>query len=200
MLFTFESDFVYRFIVNNLEKESVAITVSSLTIRQIIVNPLLKNVSVLFFEAPASLVIFNKDEYSICLNENLIATRIQEMIDNDLDGLLNTIFEINNDKLKEDNSLMISEVIKLKRRQAEKKKVLDGAIDPVDPVDIAEVELDNFNASNEIQNQRFAICSQCEFFESNALKGTGMCNACKCPLPYKIKKISSSCPKDKWVT
>ena len=197
IIFTLKSNFIYRFTHNNLEKESVAITVSSLTIRQIIFNPLLKNVSVLFFEAPASLVIFNKDEYSICLNENLIATRIQEMIDNDLDALLNTIFEINNDKLKEDNSLMISEVIKLKRRQAEKKKVLDEAIDPVD---IADVELDNFNASNEIQNQRFAICSQCEFFESNALKGTGMCNACKCPLPYKIKKISSSCPKDKWVT
>jgi len=199
MLFTLKSNFIYRFTHNNLEKESVAITVSSLTIRQIIVNPLLKNVSVLFFEAPGSLVIFNKDEYSICLNENLIATRIQEMIDNDLDGLLNNIFEINNDKLKEDNSLMISEVIKLKRRQAEKKKVLDEAIDPVDPVDIAEVELDNFNASNEIQNHRFAICSQCEFFESNVLKGTGMCNACKCPLSYKIKKILSSCPKGKWV-
>jgi len=197
MLFIFKSDFVYRFIVNNLEKESVAITVSSLTIRQIIVNPLLKNVSVLFFEAPASLVIFNKDEYSICLNENLIATRIQEMIDNDLDALLNTIFEINNDKLKEDNSLMISEVINLKRRQAEKKKVLDES---GESFDISQVKIDNFNASDEIQNQRFKICSKCEFFDHNVLKGTGMCNACKCPLPYKIKKISNSCPEGKWVT
>lgn len=191
MIFKFEKPIEYKphWMISNPDAKPIFVTF--LTIKQIIIDPLLKNVSILFFEAPSPLIIFNKEEYTICLNLSQIVSRVEELIKDNTEELLKNIFEIDNQKATQQNNLIISEVNKLKEKHNKKTISSKENFDEKHREDIV-------FASEEIQKQRLEICKGCEFFDAESFSGTGQCNACGCPLLYKIKKSSSVCPKSKW--
>lgn len=191
MIFKFEKPIEYKPLWINSDPDAKPVFVTFLTIKQIIIDPLLKKISVLFFEAPSPLIIFDKEEYTICLNLSQIVSRIEELIKNNIEELLINIFEIDNQKTIQQNNLIISEVNKLKINHNKK------TTSPKENSDKNHRE-DIIFALEEIQKQRLEICKGCEFFDSESFSGTGQCNACGCPLLYKIKKSSSVCPKSKW--
>lgn len=176
-----------EYIPNGFNKK---IIINFLTIKQIIFNPILKKISVLFFEAPSELVLFEKEEYSLNLNKNKIISKIEEIIKNDSDFLLKSIYDIDYDKLKKDNEMCILEVQKLKTLKLH-NTINDETLLKTNDINIKMV-------SEEVKTERYNICRSCEFFDSQALKGSGMCNVCACPVAYKIKQVKSFCPKDKW--
>lgn len=54
-----------------------------------------------------------------------------------------------------------------------------------------------------IANERWKICKKCEFIDTKGDKcvmpGTEpCCGECGCSLGFKMRALSSSCPKDKW--
>lgn len=54
-----------------------------------------------------------------------------------------------------------------------------------------------------IANERWKICKKCEFIDYKGDKcvmpGTEpCCGECGCSLGFKMRALSSSCPKDKW--
>jgi len=54
-----------------------------------------------------------------------------------------------------------------------------------------------------IANERWKICKKCEFIDAKGDKcvmpGTEpCCGECGCSLGFKMRALSSSCPKDKW--
>jgi hypothetical protein len=54
------------------------------------------------------------------------------------------------------------------------------------------------NVSDEVYNERNAICGGCEFFDALALAGMGRCLKCGCS-GVKLKLATSSCPIKKWL-
>lgn len=50
------------------------------------------------------------------------------------------------------------------------------------------------SSPKEVQEQRMAICSSCEFFIKDSMR----CGACGCYLATKTRWDSSTCPKGKW--
>lgn len=166
-----------------------------LTIKQIINDPLLKKVSVLFFEAPSPLVVFQKDEYKFCTPEFEIFSKVKNIIDDDSDKLCKTIFEFDNQKMINENFLIVSEVEKLKKAYVLKKFETDRKqAKAVEKISAPIIKI----ASKKVQNKRLKICKDCEFFDANALKGNGVCNDCNCPILHKIKFVDNTCPKAKW--
>ena len=54
-----------------------------------------------------------------------------------------------------------------------------------------------------IANERWKICKNCEFLDTKGDKclmpGTQpCCGECGCSMGFKLRALSSSCPKDKW--
>jgi hypothetical protein len=52
-------------------------------------------------------------------------------------------------------------------------------------------------ATQEVRDQRQAICDGCEWWESNAMFGTGRCRRCGCS-KLKLALATSVCPVAKW--
>jgi hypothetical protein len=49
-------------------------------------------------------------------------------------------------------------------------------------------------ASDEIADQRYSICKECEH-----LNAISLCSICSCFMPGKVKFSNSSCPIGKWL-
>lgn len=188
MIFHFKNPLTYKTSYGKLNQSQI--TVNFLTIKHIIFDPLVKTISVLFFEAPSSLVLFEKEEYILNLNKNKIISKIEEIIKNDSDFLLKSIYDIDFDKLKKDNQISMLEVQKLKTLKSH------DIINEETSVNINDIDIKM--VSEQVETERYNICKGCEFFDSQALKGSGMCEVCACPVAYKIKQAKSFCPKDKW--
>lgn len=47
--------------------------------------------------------------------------------------------------------------------------------------------------------ERLDICKGCEFWDKEALKGTGRCRKCGCSTQAKLRLAHEKCPIDKWV-
>ena len=47
-------------------------------------------------------------------------------------------------------------------------------------------------------NIRLSACKSCEFWDSEALKGTGRCRKCGCSTWAKLRLSHEKCPVDKW--
>jgi len=45
---------------------------------------------------------------------------------------------------------------------------------------------------------RLEICKGCEFWDAEALSGTGRCKKCGCSTKAKLKMATEKCPIDKW--
>ena len=54
-------------------------------------------------------------------------------------------------------------------------------------------------ASDEVYNQRLAVCVGCEFWNSSAFLNTGSCTLCGCSTKAKLKLPREKCPADKWL-
>jgi hypothetical protein len=54
-------------------------------------------------------------------------------------------------------------------------------------------------ASDEVYNQRLAVCTGCEFWNSAAFLNTGSCTLCGCSTKAKLKLPLEKCPVDKWL-
>ena len=50
----------------------------------------------------------------------------------------------------------------------------------------------------EMIEERKQICMSCEFWDAQAMNGTGRCLKCGCSTWAKIRLASESCPIDKW--
>jgi len=53
-------------------------------------------------------------------------------------------------------------------------------------------------ASKEEVERRLALCRDCEWWDAQALRGTGRCRRCGCSTWAKIRLETSSCPIGKW--
>lgn len=51
-----------------------------------------------------------------------------------------------------------------------------------------------FRLSEELSNERFNICKQCEFYDEKRAE----CTQCGCYLPVKTTDLGEYCPVDKW--
>jgi hypothetical protein len=47
-------------------------------------------------------------------------------------------------------------------------------------------------------NQRMTTCKGCEFWDSEALNGTGRCKKCGCSTWAKLRMATEKCPIGKW--
>jgi hypothetical protein len=54
-------------------------------------------------------------------------------------------------------------------------------------------------ASDEVYNQRLAICKSCEFWDAASFVNTGSCTLCGCSTKAKLKLPLEKCPADKWL-
>jgi hypothetical protein len=52
--------------------------------------------------------------------------------------------------------------------------------------------------SDDIYNQRHAICSACEYWEAGAFLGSGRCEKCGCSTKAKLRLATEKCPVGKW--
>jgi hypothetical protein len=174
--------------------DSGEITVSFLTVKKVVVDILLQNISVLFFEAPSPLIIFEKEGYDLCLSSEKIRIKIDKMIKGDAAGLLKIIFELEDlDKLRQENLLSSLKVTELKVFESRREQVLSENLKHL----VEDSDKDEYT-TEKMRKRRLNICSGCSFFDTDALAGTGSCNKCKCPIQYKVKIASSRCPVGKW--
>ena len=186
-----EFDIQYKPSYSNTE-----VQLKFLTVKQIINDPLLKRILVLFFEAPSPLIILEKEQYKFSVPENQILRKIRDLIKDDCDKLLQNIFEFDNQKTINENFLIVSAVEKLKKAYAvakfeKERKLLDSFQKISKPI----LEI----APETLQNERLKVCKSCEFFDAVAIKGNGACNDCNCPILHKVKFLDNTCPQAKWI-
>jgi hypothetical protein len=53
-------------------------------------------------------------------------------------------------------------------------------------------------STQEVIDMRLDICKGCEFWDSQALNGTGRCRKCGCSTWAKIRMATEKCPIGKW--
>lgn len=53
--------------------------------------------------------------------------------------------------------------------------------------------------SQEVLDQRLAICAGCDLWDKEALAGTGRCTKCGCSTQAKLRLATEKCPIDKWL-
>ena len=194
MIFKFKKPLKYYPTWNKNAANLGEITVTYLTIKKVVIDVLLGNISVLFFEAPSSFVIFSGEGYDLCLSSDKIRIKMEEIIENNPIKLLETIFELEDvDELKRQNSIISLKVAELKQFQSYKDKVSSEHSKSF-------IENDNKYEyiSEKMKNHRLDICGACSFFDARALAGGGECRRCNCPIMYKVKKASGYCPIGKW--
>jgi len=98
------------------------------------------------------------------------------------------------------------------------KKPIDNSIKPAHQVDVAEIQYpsakrmvgnlaqsmtqwvkNGFKLTPEDKLQeRLEICKGCEFWDKEALGGTGRCKKCGCSTQAKLRLSHEKCPIDKW--
>ena len=194
MIFKFKTPLKYCPTWNKNAENLGEISVTYLTIKKVMIDVLLRNISVLFFEAPSPFVIFSGEGYDLSLSSDKIRIKMDEIIENNPIKLLETIFELEDvDELKRQNSIMSLKVVELKQHQWEREKALSERLKYF-------IEDDNEYEyiSEKMKNHRLDICAACSLFDAKALAGNGACNKCNCPIMYKVKKASSYCPIGKW--
>ena len=54
--------------------------------------------------------------------------------------------------------------------------------------------INDFDATDEIQQSRLDICAGCEYF----IQEIQECSMCRCFMPNRVKKSLSHCPLNKW--
>ncbi len=53
-------------------------------------------------------------------------------------------------------------------------------------------------STQEVIDLRLSICKGCEFWDAQALNGSGRCLKCGCSTWAKLRMASEKCPLDKW--
>ena len=198
MIIVLDSPVTYR--PSWMDSSGNSVTVSMLTVKQIIDDPLLKKISVLFFEAPAPLIIWEAQEYdnnSSWTNQS-VKTKVEELINADKEKVVQTIFEQNVEKIKEENVLRIAAVNKLKSQFATQYPSLFQQAKNL-TTSVANWVKDGAKvASEEVLKERMDICKKCEFWDAEAFAGTGRCKKCGCSTQAKLRMATEKCPEGKW--
>jgi hypothetical protein len=176
------------------------IVVTMLTIKQIIDDPLLKKVSVAFFEAPTPLVLWEEQEYNdnSTWTDQSVKEKAEEIIKKDKEKAAQAIFETNSEKLKEENALRVVAVNELKKQFIQQYPSLFQQAKNLTTSLTNWVKDGVKVVSEEVLNQRMDICKKCEFWDSEAFAGTGRCSKCGCSTQAKLRMATEKCPIDKW--
>ena len=199
------------------DQDAPLVTVERLTVKDIIIETILKRVSVRFFEGYRPFVLFADKEYdkwapmtptggqNFSLSFNGIEDKINKIINDDPISLLDVIFRyMHPEEIHQQEVLVYTKIIEYREPGFDDLAVMEESLTASedDSEDESEDDLECSDSdrivTEKIKNNRLAICKGCSYFDADANAGTGECKKCNCPIPYKIKLSKSSCPISKW--
>lgn len=199
MLFEFDPALTYKPTWSQPGIETLVI--SSLVIKHIIDDPLLRRVSVLFFEAPCPLMVWQAEQYQDNSNWTMesVESRVKQIIaELDQEQFLKKIYQPDSERLRQENAARISAISSIKSSRLEKSPtVLEQAKSLA--VSTAKWLKDGAAiVSEETLKQRLDACKACEFWDSQSFVGTGKCKKCGCSTQAKLRMSSEKCPISRW--
>ena len=177
------------------------ITISFLTVRQVIDDPLLRRVSALFVEAPFGLNLWEGVDYDDIGNwtQEEVDAKINKLLSEDTLSRVQGLFVPNQEELKADHM----------KRLGARQALFSGVVPAGSPTMLRQAaalgkSLMNWTTSgfpatppDELAS-RMEICKACPEWDAEAFAGTGRCKKCGCSTQAKLRMATEKCPIDKW--
>lgn len=185
------------------------VTVTFLTVRQVIDDPLLMRVSVLFVEAPFALKLWEEVDYDNIGNwtQDEVDAKINKILSEDTQSRVEALFVPNQEELGADHM----------RRLSARRVLLGGAPNEqanlgapgASPTVFQQAtalgkSLVNWTSSGfpttppDELAARMQICKACSEWDEVGFGDTGRCKKCGCSTQAKLRMATEKCPIDKW--
>ena len=188
-----------------VEGKKVVKNIKLLSIRQIIDDPLLKRLSVTFFETAVPLLLWNDKTYDALgdWTKEQVCKQIEKKFIENYDDTIEFLFVKKPVSTEKDDSLVRFEIrnflIKdlIEKEKNEGATIVDQAISF--SKSLAKWSLSKFAITPQnILKERQEICKLCPEWDSSGIAGTGRCKKCGCSTQAKLRMASESCPINKW--